>query len=46
MVDLLTGERVRSITGLLNISVKAHSAMILVPVTEPVNGYSPYNRVG
>jgi cyclomaltodextrinase / maltogenic alpha-amylase / neopullulanase len=43
--DVRTNERFRSITGLLRVSVPAHQVRILVPVTEPVNGASPYNRV-
>jgi glycosidase len=43
--DVRTNERFRSITGLLKVSVPAHQVRILVPVTEPVNGSSPYNRV-
>lgn len=45
MEDVLTGERVRSVTGMLDLTIHAGSAMILVPVTSPTNGYSPYNRV-
>ena len=43
--DLVSGVKVRSITGLLTVEIPAHSAMILCPVTTPTKGYSPYNRI-
>jgi len=43
--DQLTGQRVRSITGNLTLALKPYQTMILTPITAPVNGVSPYNRV-
>ena len=44
--DVFTGASVRSITGLLTVELKPYQTLILVPITEPVKGMSPYNRVG
>lgn len=41
--DALTGERTRSITGLMTLTVKPQSVLILTPVTEYPG--SPYERV-
>lgn len=43
--DLLSATKVRSITGLINLTVPPQTAMILVPVTDKKDGYSPYNRI-
>lgn len=45
MVDVMTGKKYRSITGMLNLELPAKSAMILVPSTDPFGGYSPYQRI-
>lgn len=44
--DVFTGQSVRSITGLMTVEIKPYTTLILVPITEPVDGFSPYNRVG
>ena len=40
--DALTGEKVRSITGLMTVTVKPQSVMIFAPVTE---GSAAYERI-
>ena len=43
--DVLTGENFRTVTGLLSVEMPPRSIRLLAPITEPANGYSPYNRV-
>jgi len=43
--DTLTGKRIRSITGLLNLTMPPKSTMILVPVADRSSGYSVYDRI-
>ncbi len=43
--DLVGGQSVRSINGCLTLELKPYQTMVLSPVTAPVKGASPYNRV-
>jgi cyclomaltodextrinase len=43
--DLLSGKSFPSVNGLLTIDAPAKSVMILAPVMEKSNGYSPYHRI-
>ena len=43
--DEIGNSRVRSINGLMNVTMGAKSVMILTPVTNGATGYSPYDRV-
>lgn len=45
MSDILTGEKVRSIGGILEIEMKPRSVKILSPIMFKTSGYSPYDRV-
>lgn len=44
--DVLTGERARSVTGLLTVTVPPRTVRVFTPLTEPVDGHSPYRRIG
>jgi glycosidase len=43
--DIQTGQRIRSITGLIDIEVPARTVRIFAPVVTPSGGYSPYDRL-
>jgi hypothetical protein len=43
--DQVSGQRVRSVTGMLALELKPKSVMILTPVTDKFGGYSPYDRI-
>jgi hypothetical protein len=43
--DVLTGDRLRTVNGLLSVTMPARSVRILTPIIAPTNSYSPYNRV-
>ena len=43
--DKLSGATLRSINGLLKIDMAPRSVMILVPVLDKANGYTPYHRI-
>jgi len=43
--DVRTGERIRSVTGRLDVEVASRSVRIFVPSTDPFGGYSPYDRI-
>lgn len=43
--DLVTGETLRSVNGLLDVQLPPKSVRLFVPVTDPVHGASPYKRV-
>ncbi|MFZ4506765.1 MAG: glycoside hydrolase family 13 protein [Fimbriimonas sp.] len=43
--DVLGSPKIRSITGLLQVEVPPQSARIYVPITDPSNGYSSYDRI-
>ena len=45
MEDLLTGERINTVGGLITAEVKPRSVMILVPVIDKSRGYSAYDRI-
>jgi glycosidase len=40
-----TGEKIRSVTGMLTLKLPPRSAAILVPSVDPFGGYSPYQRI-
>jgi glycosidase len=43
--DVLTGKTMPSVNGLLTVDAPAKSVMILVPVMDKENGYTPYHRI-
>jgi cyclomaltodextrinase len=43
--DVLTGERIRTVEGMLTVEMPPRSVRIWTPIVAPTNGYSPYNRV-
>ncbi len=45
MRDVLTGKKLRTITGLVQAELEPKSVMILEPVIEKSGGYSPYDRI-
>jgi cyclomaltodextrinase len=45
LTDVLTGERVKSFNGFLEIACPPRSVRILTPVLDRRGGYSPYDRV-
>ena len=43
--DLLTGKSVTTVNGLITVDAPPKSVMILTPVMDKANGYSPYHRI-
>lgn len=43
--DVFSGQKIRSITGLLSLEVPPHTMRILIPSLMHTNGYSPYHRI-
>ncbi|MCW5939638.1 MAG: glycoside hydrolase family 13 protein [Fimbriimonadaceae bacterium] len=43
--DLVTGESLRSVNGLLDVELPPKSVRLYFPVTDPINGATPYKRV-
>ncbi|MDX2064470.1 MAG: glycoside hydrolase family 13 protein [Fimbriimonadaceae bacterium] len=43
--NVVTGEKIRSITGMITLKLPPRSAAIYVPSVDPFGGYSPYQRI-
>ncbi len=45
LTDLFSGAQTVVVQGLMKVTVKPRSALVLTPYTQGANGYSPYDRI-